>query len=262
MTTTNLFIIIPTLNAQCLSECLDSLWNKERNVFDNHHEIKAEIIIVQDIPSQDRLMYLDRINKRGMGAPTIIINYSQIGVPKAFNQGIRLALSKNADYILLTNDDCMFQTYNMLPIMVEILRNHPGYGYVSPIIEYENNKSESKPGHRAEHKAELFAGIAECSLHNRESFEMTGLFDEGIEFQKIGTDIDYWYKLNANGYNPHGVREMKVKHIVGSTIKSNLTAKDCILVDNSIIKKWGVNAHRKINCHILPVVEDLIMGII
>ena len=240
-TMTNLFIIIPTLNSQYLSECLDSLWNKEKNIFDNRHGIKAEIIIIQDIPSQERLMYLDRINKRGSGAPTIIINYSQIGGPKAVNQGIRLALSKNADYILFVGDDCIFQTYNMLPIMVDILRNHPEYGYVSPIVEYEDNKQE------------LFGGIGEGSLHNRQSFERVGLFDEGIEFQKIGTDIDYCYKLNAAGYNPHGVREMKVKHFVGSTIKATLTREDCILADNYIIKKWGPNAHRKTNCHILPV---------
>ncbi len=111
--------------------------------------------------------------------------------------------------------------------LADVLENHPEYGYVSPITEHEDAKQK------------LFGAIGECSLHTRESIEIASLFDEGIKLQKIGIDIDYWYKLNVAGYNPHGVEEVKVKHFVGSTKKSSLTAEDCILADNYIIKKWG-----------------------
>jgi glycosyltransferase involved in cell wall biosynthesis/GT2 family glycosyltransferase len=238
-------IVIITLNSERFYQYIDSIFDKEQLLLSNQPDQKmsGEIIIVQDIPSQERLEYLDRFSRTY--GHTIIINPVQIGGPKAFNQGIRLALSKNADYLFLTNDDCILKSPNMLITLSNILDNHPEYGYISPAMEYEDNK-DNKP---------LFAAIGECTLHTRESIERVGLFDESPEFYKLGTEIDYYYKLNAAGYKPHGVTEMKVKHFVGSTIKQNLTGEDCINVDNLLIKKWGTNAHRRINCHILPIYD-------
>lgn len=254
---TKLSIIIPSLNSPCLYQCLDSLWNKEQKLWieknqdqknqgqkNQGQDLVCEIIIIQDIPSQDRIIYLIEQTKRRIGAPIVVVNNEQIGVPKAFNQGIRLALEHGADYVALINDDIIFQTDNMLYTIINILKNHHEYGYISPIVDRESRYINGNIN-------EYFAGIAECSIHTRESFEKAGLLDEGIEFHKLGTDGDYWCKLLAAGYKPHGI-QLVVKHLVGQTIKSNLTIEDCICVDQALIRRWGNNGPWRLDQHLLP----------
>ena len=68
-----------------------------------------------------------------------IYNEKNFGFAGGNNQGIRLALSEGADYILLLNNDTVVEP-DFLTKLVEAGKNNPEYGILGPVIYEHNNK--------------------------------------------------------------------------------------------------------------------------
>lgn len=246
-----LAIVLPTLNNDCLYQCLDSLWDTNKGLWKgDYQDLTGELIIVQDIPSEERLNYLKRLsqipygiyNSQG-GGYTVLVNQSKIGPQKAWNIGTKWALEHGADYIMLTNDDCIFPSDDMFYKLVSVLKENPEYGYISPVIVRDQGYIPN-----------YFAAIAECSIHTRQCIERVGLFNESTVFSKIGADVEYNYRLLNVGYKPHGVSDTIAKHLSpGQTIRSTnpITHNDIIELDKTLMQHYGKDS-RAVDEHRIP----------
>lgn len=116
----NVFAVICTYNAaKWIRTCLDSLL---------HSSIIPEIIIIDNCSTDDTLAILES----EFGHLKILRNKVNYGFGKANNTGIRYALSLQADYIFLINQDA-YVFENTLHVLIERIRKHPQFIIVSPM---------------------------------------------------------------------------------------------------------------------------------
>lgn len=244
-------IVIPTLNSDYLYSCLDSLWDTNKALWKGDYlDLVGDLIIVQDIPTQDKINYFNRtflmtyqMYRNFGGSAIVIVNNEKIGMQKAWNMGIKWGIEHNADYIAIMNDDMIFQNDDTLYNLVNIIKENPQYGYVSPIVIRDQGYIPN-----------YFGSIGECSVHTRECVEKVGLFNENPVFSKLGIDIEYNYRLLDKGYSPHGVSDITIKHPEpGQTTRFNtpVTQNDIIELDNYLTKNFGKNS-RAIDEHRIP----------
>jgi len=208
-------LVIPTVNARILKQCLEAIFANTAPGY--------ELILVCDEPDSDRRKLLREIKKRDN--VHIITNTSRVGVPRALNQGIAASTRK---YVILMNDDIIVQTKNWLEPLVEVLQKHPEFGIVCPRV--------ITPGHNEEN---YFAAIGECSLLTKELINKVGKFDEAEEFSHLCADGDYYMRCIQAGYHLRGINESCVKHIVGQTIKPELTEEKLTKPMETLLKRYG-----------------------
>ena len=115
-------------------ECLNSL---KRVEYDNF-----KIVVIDNGSRKEEAVYISKKFK----SITVIKNERNLGYCKANNQGIELAMEKNADYILLLNNDTVVKS-NFLNILVEYAEKYPDIGILNPkILYYKSNKIHSMGG--------------------------------------------------------------------------------------------------------------------
>lgn len=115
-----IYCVIITFNGeQWIRTCLDNLLSSS---------IPVNIIII-DNKSQDKTIEI--LNKDYPGIE-LIQNKQNIGFGQANNIGMRKALKENAEYIFLLNQDA-FVTSDTIQKLVNISKENPGFGIISPI---------------------------------------------------------------------------------------------------------------------------------
>ncbi len=203
-------IIVPTLSAPCIWCCLSHIAMTTGN--------RREVIVVIDQPTEQRMRLLARFGV------TVIANRERVGVPRAFNLGIKVS---NRPYVVLLNDDILPMT-DWLPLMVEALEKHPEFGLVGPRVLRPWNEEKV-----------WYAAIGEGSMMSRKMIDDVGMFSEDPIYRGFGVDADYYARCMAKGYKFHGIPKAMLLHNCGQTIASLLTDDYCRQVGAKIAAEFG-----------------------
>ena len=166
----------------------------------------------------------------------IINNKVNIGYSKGFNRGIKFALGKNADYILITTNDVVLDK-KILDNGIKVYHSQEGIGFMSgKVYELNTKKRFQYAGGRSNPNSSFmpsrgageidigqYEDIADfefmddvCCLVNSEMIKHIGPYDEDFFFDYEETEWNYRMREKKYRivYNPN----MKVWHrIHGST---------------------------------------------
>lgn len=118
--------IIVTFNGEnFIKDCLDSVRNSD---------LPSEIVIIDNASTDNTISII----KQEDYEVTLIKNERNIGFGLANNIGLRYALKKSFNYILLLNQDAVVEI-NMLTILIQAFEQYPEYGILSP-LHLQSNK--------------------------------------------------------------------------------------------------------------------------
>ena len=109
-------------------ECVDSC---RRIDYDNF-----EIVIVDNHSADDSV----RLFKERFPDLVVLCNEDNLGYAGGNNVGIRYALSRDADYILLLNNDVVVDR-NVLKVLVQTAREFPEAGMLAPKVLFYDDRS-------------------------------------------------------------------------------------------------------------------------
>lgn len=183
---------------------------------------------------------------KSIGIPTIIIDNNKInrGFAKAANLGIKQALEKSADKILLVNPDIKI-TQNEIK---KLAQNKSAI--VSPILKFERqgktildyggkvNWLLGRPTHN-ESKNGAFDYVSfACVLIDKKVFEKTGLLDEN--FFMYFEDVDFCLRAKRAGFTIAVDPDVVVEHAISEhKFSGNSAKKRYILESNRLFTaKW------------------------
>lgn len=209
-------IVIPTVNTPTLRAVVERLVACTPRI--------CELVFVADTPDEETLKIL-----REYGGQ-VVVNEGLVGMPVAYNQGIRKARGK---YVALVLSDIYVDAYWLQTLLVA-LRRHPEYGWASTAWVTDEKTRGS------------FATCS-CCLFTREALEDVGLFDEefsnpeGYGFE----DDDLYIRFLLHGYDPHGVLNVQVRHPQSGTtldrIHGSGEGKQRRFTYNQLLfyRKWG-----------------------
>ena len=203
---------------------------------------------------------LSKINKWNFSTKTILKNTNNIGVAAANNQGIKLALKDNCDFLLLLNNDTIFEE----KLISKLIDAHYKYGssiivpkinYFSPsnMIWYAggffNRKKAFLNFHRGQGEIDQnqynFNDKVEyaptcCALIHNSVFNDIGLMDE--KYFVYFDDVDFFFRVFKNG--KHEIRfrhDVHFLHKIGSLISS--TNKDEPFMNNNFFIEQNCKNH-------------------
>ncbi|MEJ8545124.1 glycosyltransferase family 2 protein [Brevibacillus borstelensis] len=118
-------IIVPLYNQYHVTEqCLDSIFKNT--------DLPYELILIDNgstDATKEKIMHVDVSPYRWVKDVKIISNPENLGVAKAWNQGIK---SAEGEFFCLCNNDIVVSK-NWLPPLIEKMRSNPNLGMVSPV---------------------------------------------------------------------------------------------------------------------------------
>ena len=222
-------IIIPVLNQLEFTKiCLKSI---KKNTPAGEYEI-----IVVDNGSTDKTgLYLKKMPVK------TIRNKTNLGVAKAWNQGIRA--SKYGLVCIINND--LVLSKGWLEALVGFYNAHPDAGVVSPgtregVLDYDFDPYalEYTRAMGKVYEKEIFGW---CMLVKKERFEKAGMFDETFKIG-VGEDRDFYRRLKEKGYNSYITGSSFVHHFRSQTLNVMRKEKGKAFEDNNIKvlkERWG-----------------------
>jgi|WetSurMetagenome_2_1015567.scaffolds.fasta_scaffold160869_2 GT2 family glycosyltransferase len=195
------FIVILNYNRKDrLKKCLDSVFQIKYPNF--------EVIIVDNNSSDGSF----EMARKGYSRAILIKNEANLGYSSGNNVGIRYALERKADYILLLNNDTEVRA-NFLSSLISVAEGDAMIGILSPLIfdGYTGkvwfsggkidwlrmkavNLSEIK--HKNNFSSDFISGCA--MLVKKEVFQKTGLLDE--DFFLYWEDVDFSLRAKRSGF--------------------------------------------------------------
>jgi len=163
----------------------------------------------------------------------IFNNKENLGYAKGVNMGIKFALKKGADFILLLNNDTIIinRFINKLVVLMNKDRN---IGIIGPAIEFEKNGKKiydiggminnwiGRTNHKeVELRKEYMPRIVDyisgaAMLVRKEVFEKVGRFDEN--FFLYYEDVDFCIRSKKMGFNTVVVPEVAVNHLLSKSV--------------------------------------------
>ena len=177
------------------------------------------LYIIDNNSNDDTLSKIDEWN---FSAKTILKNTNNIGVAAGNNQGIKLALKDNCDFVMLLNNDTVFEE----KLISKLIESHKSYGssiivpkinffYPSNMIWYAggffNRKKAFLNFHRGQGEIDenqynyddkIEYAPTCCALIHNSVFSDIGLMDE--KYFVYFDDVDFFYRVLKNG--KHEVR--------------------------------------------------------
>lgn len=222
------FVTVTYNSASVLKDFLDSSINQTFTNF---------IIYIIDNNSKDNT--LDIINQYRDSRIRVVKNDNNVGVAKANNQGIKLALKERCSQVLIINNDVNFEK-TLLEKMLNI-QDEYNCSLVSPKIMYFDNPDyiwyagsifiKSKgflPIHKGNKQKDIgqFEGVYQveyaptcCILIKKEVFEDIGLMDE--KYFVYFDDTDFLYRvLQDRRHKLFYFSDIKFFHKLGTLTKS------------------------------------------
>jgi len=183
-----------------LKKCLDSVFQIAYPNF--------EVVIVDNNSSDGSLEMV----RTGYSRSTLIKNEANLGYSAGNNVGIRYALERMADYVLLLNNDTEVKA-NFLSRLIEVAEGNAKIGILSPLIfdGYSGkvwfsggeidwmkmkaiNLSEIK--HENNFSTDFISGCA--MLVKKDVFKKIGLLDE--DFFLYWEDVDFSLRAKRSGF--------------------------------------------------------------
>lgn len=180
-----------------------------------------EIIFV-DNNSQDGSF---EMAKRAFPKLTFIKNSQNLGFSAGNNVGIKYALERGADYILLLNPDIEV-AHNFLGELVSAMEKQKAVGIGSPVIFGENGRDVWFSGgkinwfrmrnkHKRKKRCSDYFGsafISGCAMMIRaEVFKRIGLLDE--DYFLYWEDVDFSFRARRAGYKLGVFHKSQITHL-------------------------------------------------
>jgi GT2 family glycosyltransferase len=195
------FVVLLSYNRKNrLKKCLDSLFKVD---YPNYS------VVVVDNNSTDGSL---EMAMAGYSRSVFIRNEENLGYAAGNNTGIKYALERGADYILLLNNDTEVRV-NFLKKLIELAESDPKIGIVSPLIfDGYSGKVWFSGGKidwlkmKTSHKSEIKTWddfdtdfISGCSMMvKKEVFGKIGLLDE--DFYLYWEDADFSFRAKKAGF--------------------------------------------------------------
>jgi len=168
----------------------------------------------------------------------VIVNSSNLGFAAGSNVGIKYALDKKADYVLLLNNDTLVAPDCIDNLVVQAY-TLPDAGILTPKIVYAGKNAQIWSAGSRCHPLTLDAmSVSQCRSHKlqdceprlvdyifgtamlirREVVERIGLFDES--FFMYYEDMDFCLRARAAGYKLYYVPTAIVQHYVAASTRN------------------------------------------
>lgn len=202
---------------------------------------RSEILVVDNASTDGSVQELQ---KRYRMDPTIKIirNQTNLGYAEGNNVGIRYALSRGADYVLLLNNDTVVDR-NLINDLMETARHDDRIGILSPkiydywkpdkvwfagaTIDWKTGESPhiglGEMDHGQFNKVIEVDRLTGCAMMvKREVFEKIGLLDP--DYFLYYEDVDFCVRAKRAGYKTVCVQSAKVWHKESSSTKANQTS--------------------------------------
>ena len=207
-------------------ECLESL---KKITYPNHKAIVVDNGSEGDDVKVLRERYQDYIH--------VIQNEKNYGFAKGNNVGIRYALEKGADYVLLLNNDTVVAP-TFLDELVSCCQKDQKIGAVGPKLYYYDNPARVQlPEHYekvgdAPTDMETLSGVA--FLVERKVWEQVGLLDE-VFYPAYCEDRDFFERLKEHGYRIVCAPASKVYHKMSATTRRYPCLESYLIVKYSFL---------------------------
>ena len=213
-TTPKIFVVVLNYNGLAtLSGCLSSIFQSDYDNFE---------VVVVDNNSKDGSLEKAR---QQFSRAHFIKNSANVGFSQGNNVGIRFALEKFADAVLILNNDALLEK-NTLSSLVSCAKNNPRAGIISPIIMNSNNEAiwfaggiilwdKMKTSHLFQnasdqpYASEYLSGCA--MLIKKEVFKKIGLFDQ--RYFLYYEDTDFSVRASRSGFDLLLTPRARVTHL-------------------------------------------------
>jgi len=208
--------------------CIESLIKQEG--------IKTDLIVV-DNGSTD---HSETLLRNKYPQVEIIRSDENLGFAGGFNLGIRLALTRDTENILIINNDTIAKSDMISQLLYEM--DHKEIGVVGPLILYHSNPQKiwSSGGYidrsvlmpiDSHHRKEILdepiyrTFLSGCCLLLKKSLiESIGLFDE--RFFLYFEDLDYCLRIMQSGWRMKVVPSAKLLHKVSASSGGELSPRE------------------------------------
>jgi GT2 family glycosyltransferase len=199
----------PLVYAVVLNWCKPEETNKCLTSLLNSSYPNLEIVIVDNASTDDSI---ERISKE-FPLLKLIISEKNGGYASGMNIGVKYALENKAKYVLLTNNDMLFDK-NFLEPLVELAESNPRNGIISPKVLYRQNpikiycaggefnklKCVAINKYRGKNSndfgneiREIISAEGSCLLASKEVFLKVGMLNE--EYFMYYEDLDFSLKV-------------------------------------------------------------------
>ncbi len=230
------YVII--LNWNGLEDTIECLYSLQRLGYENY-----KIVVVDNGSEKDESTYISKNFK----SVSVIENKKNLGYCKANNQGIKLAMEENADYVLLLNNDTVVKA-SFLNVLIEYAEIHSNVGILNPkILYYKSDKIHSMGG-KILYPLGLFKNIGKGKNSENYTSPLEPEFASGCAMlirteviKKVGMldptyfayceDVDFSLRTKRRGYGIRVVPNSIIYHkksatagTIGSDQISNLQA--------------------------------------
>jgi GT2 family glycosyltransferase len=230
-------VAIVTVNYNTAKDTNDLLQSLEKL---NTHEFSLETIIV-DNGSKEIYALPEKIHQETI---TLIRSEENTGFSGGFNIGIKEALNKNADFILIVNNDTLMHP-DMVKNLLGVLESKPEIGVTTPKIYFSKGHEFHKDRYKKEDLGKVFwfagghtdwanvqsihRGVDEvdhgqydttekidfasgcCMLFKREVLEKVGLFDD--RYFLYYEDADLNERIKRAGFDVYYVPSAVLTHV-------------------------------------------------
>lgn len=174
-------------------------------------------------------------------ADKVIVNETNVGVSKAFNQGIRVS---SGEYICLLNNDTQVFDYWLEDLQealqsLDLVMATPMYGEpFSRAVEAQRKRSfwEGKSPTEAFSDFRDFA----CVLTRKALFDEVGMFDE--QFFAYCEDSDFLHRLESVGKKYASTKKVNIYHVIGATAREDPRMAEIMNESKALFNaKWGIS---------------------
>lgn len=181
-----------------------------------------------------------------LGLETLVIDNNKInrGFAKAANLGIKKALAKGADKILLINPDVKITKEQILKLA------ESGVDIVSPVLKFDRNGGKvldyggkvnfvlGRTSHNENKTGIIHFVSGACMLISSAVFQKIGLFDEN--FFMYFEDVDFCLRAKLAGFKIAVDSDVVVEHAISEHKFSGNSAKKRYILDSNrrFIAKW------------------------
>lgn len=206
-----------------------------RSIIKNTPEDTYELIVINNGSTDGTALWLKKKKIRA------IINKKNLGVAKAWNQGIR---ASKGEYCCIINNDVLV-TKGWLDALTGFYENKAGAGIVCPGT-MEGSKRYDTDAYGLKYTSRMKGTEAKglfgwCMLIKRDVFKTAGYFDESFGIG-IGEDTDFRMRLKKYGFESWITGDAFIHHFGSKTIKNIRSEKGngFEITNISILrKKWG-----------------------
>lgn len=236
-------IIIPTTGSSfndCLKPCIESLIK-----YTDFSHLDTQVVIVSNGSDREVNEYLQNLYKTYNSFINVSCLDTQIGFPKAINEGLRYCLGK---YIVILNDDVEFLPQNTNTWMNLLYRPF----FQDPMMGITGCHSLTCPVTKEEFI------VFFCAMIKREVFSAVGLLNEAFT-PGYGEDIDFCIRAKKVGYNirnvntnvryPNGknyvIGDFPINHKGEMTVHKLENWEDVKKRNNNLLKKFYTDNDKK-----------------